>query len=80
MKKLVLSTLCAAAFLSACAPMAPSAQMSEPKTVMVGGAAMSKAKDIIDNASYEDMKKSRTAVKTLRTSLEKEQKDVVGRW
>lgn len=32
--------------------------------------------DIIDNSTYELAKKSRTAVKTLRTSLEKEQKDV----
>jgi hypothetical protein len=32
--------------------------------------------EIVDNASYESAKKSRTAVRTLRTSLEKEQKDV----
>jgi len=32
--------------------------------------------EVIDNASYELAKKSRTAVKTLRTSLEKEKKDV----
>lgn len=32
--------------------------------------------EITDNASYELAKKSRTAVKTLRTSLEKEKKDV----
>lgn len=32
--------------------------------------------EIIDNATYELAKKSRTAVKTLRTGLEKEQKDV----
>ena len=50
MKKLVLSTLCAAAFLSACGSTAPSAQMSEPKSVMVGGAAMFADKDIVDNA------------------------------
>jgi len=31
---------------------------------------------ITDNASYELAKKSRTAVKTLRTSLEKEKKEV----
>ncbi len=31
---------------------------------------------VVDNASYELAKKSRTAVRTLRTSLEKEQKDV----
>lgn len=36
-------------------------------------------KDITDNASYEDMKKSRTAVKTLRTSLERESKDVISK-
>jgi hypothetical protein len=36
-------------------------------------------KDIVDNASYEDMKKSRTAVKTLRTGLEKESKEVIGK-
>lgn len=50
MKKLVLSTLCAAAFLSACTGMTPSSQMSEPRSVMVGGAAMFADKDIIDNA------------------------------
>ena len=50
MKKLVLSTLCAAAFLSACGSTAPSAQMSEPRSVMVGGAAMFADKDIVDNA------------------------------
>ena len=32
--------------------------------------------EIVDNATYESAKKSRTAVKTLRTGLEKEQKDV----
>jgi len=32
--------------------------------------------EVMDNASYELAKKSRTAVKTLRTSLEKEKKDV----
>ena len=32
--------------------------------------------EIVDNATYESAKKSRTAVKTLRTRLEKEQKDV----
>lgn len=32
--------------------------------------------EVIDNASYELAKKSRTAVKTLRTSLEKEKKEV----
>ena len=32
--------------------------------------------EIIDNATYEAAKKSRTAVKTLRTGLEKEQADV----
>lgn len=32
--------------------------------------------EIVDNSSYELAKKSRTAVKTLRTGLEKEQKDV----
>jgi len=32
--------------------------------------------EVTDNASYELAKKSRTAVKTLRTSLEKEKKDV----
>ncbi len=32
--------------------------------------------EIIDNATYESAKKSRTAVKTLRTGLEKEQSDV----
>ena len=50
MKKLVLSTLCAAAILSACGSTAPSAQMSEPRSVMVGGAAMFADKDIVDNA------------------------------
>lgn len=34
-------------------------------------------KDVTDNSSYEDMKKSRTAVKTLRTGLENEKKDVI---
>jgi hypothetical protein len=32
--------------------------------------------EIVDNSTYELAKKSRTAVKTLRTGLEKEQKDV----
>lgn len=32
--------------------------------------------EIVDNATYESAKKSRTAVRTLRTSLEKEGKDV----
>lgn len=32
--------------------------------------------EIVDNATYESAKKSRTAVKTLRTSLQKEQTDV----
>lgn len=32
--------------------------------------------DVVDNSTYELAKKSRTAVKTLRTGLEKEQKDV----
>ena len=32
--------------------------------------------EIVDTTTYESAKKSRTAVKTLRTSLEKEQKDV----
>jgi len=32
--------------------------------------------EVIDNTTYESAKKSRTAVKTLRTSLEKEKKDV----
>lgn len=32
--------------------------------------------EIVDNPTYESAKKSRTAVKTLRTSLEREQKDV----
>ena len=50
MKKLVLSTLCAAALLSACADMSTTPPMSAPKTVMVGGAAMFADKDIIDNA------------------------------
>jgi hypothetical protein len=36
-------------------------------------------KDVIDNSSYEDMKKSRTAVKTLRTGLERESKEVVSK-
>ena len=35
--------------------------------------------EIIDNSTYELAKKSRTAVKTLRTSLEKEQKEVNSR-
>jgi hypothetical protein len=34
-------------------------------------------KDVEDIASYEEMKKSRTAVKTLRTGLEKESKEVI---
>ena len=50
MKKLVLSTLCAAALLSACGGMSTTPPMSAPKTVMVGGAAMFADKDIIDNA------------------------------
>ena len=50
MKILVISALCAAALLSACGGMSTSAQMSPPKTVMVGGAAMFADKDIIDNA------------------------------
>ena len=32
--------------------------------------------EIVDNATYESAKRSRTAVKTLRTGLEKEQKEV----
>ena len=56
MKKLSLSltALCAAALLSACGSMTPSASttapMAAPKTVMVGGAEMFPSKDIIDNA------------------------------
>jgi hypothetical protein len=34
-------------------------------------------KDVEDSASYEEMKKSRTAVKTLRTGLERESKEVI---
>ena len=36
-------------------------------------------KDVEDNASYEEMKKSRTAVKTLRTGLERESKEVISK-
>ena len=36
-------------------------------------------KDVEDNASYEEMKKSRTAVKTLRTGLERESKEVIAK-
>ena len=32
--------------------------------------------EIIDNETYEQAKKSRTAVRTLRTGIEREQKDV----
>ena len=49
MKKLSLSVLCAAALLSACGSMTPTAPMAA-KTVMVGGAEMFPSKDIIDNA------------------------------
>lgn len=35
--------------------------------------------DIVDNATYDIMKKSRTAVKTLRTGLENEKKEVVAK-
>ena len=56
MKKSVLSTLCAAALLGACAgaptmsPTSSVSSMSDTKSVMVGGAAMLPSKDIIDNA------------------------------
>lgn len=55
------------------------AQLPELKGKKDGIAEIIKANpiiDVTDNASYELAKKSRTAVKTLRTSLEKEKKDV----
>lgn len=57
------------------------AQLPQLKTKKEEIAAIIKANpivEIIDTETYEQAKKSRTAVKTLRTGTEKEQKDVKG--